>query len=88
MHSSKISSGFKTRSGISLEGHRGSAPPGATHQDKANTIRFVSRPLSMDLSPEVAFNDVKVVMEFVISADAPLATAVGVDLALGEEPIA
>src|SRR5688572_17842969 len=61
------------------------APPGAVHQDKANTIRFVSRPVSAELSPEVAFNDVKLVMDFVISADAPLASSVGVELAPGED---
>jgi hypothetical protein len=61
------------------------APPGAAHQDKANTVRFVSRPVAPELTPEGAFNDVKMVLEFVISADTPIATAVGVDLAPGEE---
>lgn len=56
---------------------RENAPPGAVHQDKANTVRFVSRPITLELTPEMAFNDVKMILEFIISADAPLAAAVG-----------
>jgi hypothetical protein len=64
---------------------RENAPPGAVHQDKSNTVRFVSRPIALDLTPEMAFNDVKMILEFIISADVPLAAAVGVEPGLGEE---
>jgi hypothetical protein len=62
-----------------------SPPPGSTHQDKANTIRFASRPVSKELSAEVAFNDLKAVLEFVLASDQALAGTVGVDLTPGEE---
>jgi hypothetical protein len=61
------------------------AAPGATHQERANTIRFALRPVDQSLTSEVAFNDVKAVLEFVMGCDAALASAVGVDLAAGEE---
>ena len=64
---------------------RENTPPGAVHQDKANTVRFVSRPVSLELTPEMAFNDVKMILEFIISADAPLAAAIGVEPGPGEE---
>lgn len=54
-------------------------PPGAKHQDKANTVRFLSRSLSSDLTAEIAFNDVKQVLEFVLGAEATLADAIGAD---------
>lgn len=60
-------------------------PPGAKHQDKANTVRFVSRPLSAELTAEVAFNDVKSVLEFLMTADNALAEAIGLDAGPGEE---
>jgi len=69
---------------------RGTQPegaiPGAVHQDKANIVRFALRPIAGDLIPETAFNDVKTVLEFVLSADAPLASAVGVDFTQADEP--
>jgi hypothetical protein len=52
---------------------------GARHQDKANTVRFVSRPLSAEVTAEAAFNDVKAVLEFLLTAEAQLADAVGMD---------
>lgn len=58
---------------------------GARHQDKANTVRFVSRPLGPDVTAEAAFNDVKLVLEFVLTAESQLAEAVGLDAAPGEE---
>lgn len=61
-------------------------PPGSVHQDKANTIRFVLRPVGAELTAELAFNDVKRVLEFVVSADAPLAEAIGLDPTPGDEP--
>lgn len=51
--------------------------PGAAHQAKANTIRFVQRPLDKDVTAELAFSDVKQVLEAVLSSDAVLADAVG-----------
>jgi hypothetical protein len=59
--------------------------PGCAHQEKANTIRFVSRPIETDLRPETAFNDVKNVFEFLMGTDAALAEAVGVDPIPGDE---
>jgi hypothetical protein len=58
---------------------------GARHQDKANTVRFISRPLAPEVTAEAAFNDVKLVLEFLLTLDASLADAVGLDSAPGEE---
>ena len=60
-------------------------PPGSIHQGRANTIRFVSRPVGPDLTAEIAFNDVKTVLEFVISAGDPLGEAVGLDLSPSDD---
>ena len=54
-------------------------PPESAYRDKTNTIRFVLRPVSPDLSAEVAFNDSKQVLEFMLTSDASLAEAVGFD---------
>ena len=51
--------------------------PGAIHQTKANTVRFVQRSLDKDVTAELAFSDVKRVLDAVLSADAVLADAVG-----------
>lgn len=51
--------------------------PGTVHQTKANTVRFVQRSLDKDVTAELAFSDVKQVLEAVLSADAALADAVG-----------
>lgn len=56
-----------------------SVPPGSLHQAKANLVRFVQRPITQELSPDVAFNDAKQVLEVLLSADAPLAEAVGLE---------
>jgi hypothetical protein len=56
------------------------ALPGAVHQDKANTVRFVCRPIDSSLTAETAFNDVKQVLEVVLTADVRLAEAVGLDV--------
>lgn len=53
--------------------------PGARHQDKANTVRFVSRGLSPEVTAETAFNDVKTVLEFLLTVEGPLGEAVGLD---------
>lgn len=62
-----------------------SPPPGHRHEDKANTLRFASRELAKEFTSEVAFNDLKGILEFLLSADTVLADAVGVDLGPGEE---
>jgi hypothetical protein len=54
-------------------------PPGAKHFEKANTVRFLCRPIGPDLTAEVAFNDAKSVLEFVMTVEAQLADAVGLD---------
>lgn len=51
--------------------------PGNARQEKANTIRFISRPLDESLTALVAFNDVKQVLEFLLTVGAALAEAVG-----------
>ena len=56
-----------------------SQPPGARHRDKANTVQFLARPLSIELTAETAFNDVKNVLEFLMTTESPLADAVGLD---------
>jgi hypothetical protein len=53
--------------------------PGAAHQGKANTVRFVQRPVNQELIGENAFGDVKQVLENVLVADRLLAEAVGID---------
>lgn len=58
---------------------------GARHQDKANTVRFVSRPLGSEVTAETAFNDVKTVLEFLLTVESSLAEAVGLDAGPGEE---
>jgi hypothetical protein len=57
----------------------GGAPSGARHLDKSNTVRFVSRAISPELTAEAAFNDVKSVLEFVLTAETALAEAIGFD---------
>jgi hypothetical protein len=59
--------------------------PGARHQDKANTVRFVSRPIGPEVTAETAFNDVKTVLEFLLTIEGPLGEAVGLDAVPGEE---
>lgn len=58
---------------------------GSRHQDKANTVRFASRPLGADVTAEVAFNDVKTVLEFLLTAESQLAEAVGLDAGPGDD---
>lgn len=60
-------------------------PPGAVHQDKANTIRFVLRPVGPQLTPETAFNDVKSVLESIFTGEQALGEAVGFDPSPGDE---
>jgi hypothetical protein len=53
--------------------------PGAVHQTKANTVRFVQRPVNQELSGECAFTDLKQVFEILLGADRALAEAVGIE---------
>ena len=53
--------------------------PGARHFDKANTVRFLSRRVAAELTGEVAFNDTKTVLEFLMTTEAALAEAIGLD---------
>ena len=53
--------------------------PLANHMVRSNTIRFVQRSLNKELTLEMAFNDVKLVLEFLLSTDAALAEAVGLE---------
>ncbi len=53
--------------------------PSAKHFDKANTVRFVSRPVGVELTAEVAYNDTKTVLEFLLTTETGLADAVGLD---------
>jgi hypothetical protein len=55
----------------------GSLPPGSAHQVKANTILFAQRPVTPELTGDVAFNDVKLVLERLLSAGTAIAEAVG-----------
>jgi hypothetical protein len=61
------------------------ALPGSEHRMKENMVRFVARTLNRELTLEVAFNDVKTVLEFLLSADVALAEAVGRDVSAGED---
>jgi hypothetical protein len=62
-----------------------SLPPGSMHQEKANTVRFMLRALDAELTRETAYADVKSVLEFLLSADAILASTIGVEFNPGEE---
>jgi hypothetical protein len=59
--------------------HKDGPLPGAEHNEKSNTVRFVMRELNAELTAEVAFSDTKRVLEFVVQADAALADAIGVE---------
>lgn len=56
------------------------APPGASHLDKANTVRFVCRQLDASLTAEMAYNDLKDCLEYLVTSDQRIAEAVGLDL--------
>jgi hypothetical protein len=57
---------------------------GSVHEDRANTIRFMARAADRALTSEVAFGDLKAVLEFLLGADPVLATTVGVDFPADE----
>lgn len=57
----------------------GGSRPGAVHRQRENSICFVRRPLDGSLNAEIAFNDVKDVLEYLLSTDSVLAEAVGLD---------
>jgi hypothetical protein len=64
---------------------RPGAPPGVEHIGRSNTIRFAFRSLDSALTPELAFSDVKTVLEFLMIADVALAEAVGLDTTQADE---
>ena len=53
--------------------------PGQAHRDKTNTVVFSSRPVDSKLTAELAFSDIKTVMEFVLASETAVAEAVGID---------
>lgn len=55
------------------------APAGSIHLDRANTVRFFSRALSSSLTGEQAFHDAKGLLEFLLTLEAPLGEAVGLE---------
>jgi hypothetical protein len=59
--------------------------PNAQHQERANTVKFVQRGLTADFGSDTAFNDVKAILEFLLTADTALADAVGSDAAGSDE---
>lgn len=59
--------------------------PDGAHLDKDNTVRFVSRPVNAELTPEIAYSDIKMVLDFLLEADDALAAAVGIEPAPGED---
>ncbi len=65
----------------------GSGLPGAVHHDRANTVRFVSRAIGPELTPEVAFNDVKAALEFLLSIDGAIGESVGIEVTVNEEAL-
>ena len=58
--------------------------PEALHDNATNTVRFVSRPVSKELSAEGAYADAKAVLDFLLGLADPIAAAVGIDLISGE----
>ncbi len=54
------------------ESSSGAALPGACHFRTNNSVRFVQRSLSSDLTEQVAYDDVKTVFEFMLGADVAL----------------
>lgn len=54
--------------------------PGSSRQERANTVRFVARGLDASLTSQVAFDDIKKILEFLLATGGPLAEAIGLDL--------
>ena len=69
----------KTKPTLWCRVQKESALPGAEHKDKDDTVRFVMRDLTPELTAEQAFTDTKRVLEFVVQADQALGDAIGVD---------
>lgn len=61
------------------KGHPAGSAPGARHFDKSNSVRFLARPVGADVTGEVAFNDTKTVLEFLMTTEMALADAIGLD---------
>jgi hypothetical protein len=51
--------------------------PGSAHQAKSNTILFAQRPVGAELTVNVAFNDMKIVLEALLKAGPAVAESVG-----------
>jgi len=66
----------------------GMSLPSATHQERTNTICFVSRIVNKDLNLDTIFGDVKATLEFLLGQPEPIAEAVGVDLTPAEAAVA
>jgi len=62
--------------------------PSAAHQERTNTVRFVSRTVSKELTLDTLFGDVKTTLEFLLGLAEPIAEAVGVDLTPAEAAVA
>jgi hypothetical protein len=62
--------------------------PGSSRQERANTVRFVARPLDASLASQVAFDDIKKILEFLLATGGPLGEAVGLDLEPVGTPVA
>lgn len=58
---------------------------GAKHLDRANIVRFISRPVTSELTAESAFNEIKSVLEFLLSIESALAEPIGLDPAPDED---
>jgi hypothetical protein len=64
------------------------ALPGSIHQARTNTVRFSLRPFDAQLTSESAFTDIKAVLEFVMTAEAAIGRAVGLEISPNEDPAA
>jgi hypothetical protein len=61
------------------------ARPGRAHEDRTNTLTFVQREPNADLTLDIACEDVRTTLDFLMTVDAALAEAVGLDAAADEE---
>jgi hypothetical protein len=59
--------------------HASGLPVGSRHVERANVVHFVARPLSSSLSSELAAQDTRQVLDFLLGCDQAFAQACGVD---------
>lgn len=59
--------------------------PGSARHERANAVRFVSRPIDVNLSAQVAFDDVNRVLEFLLTTGNSLGEAVGLEPEIPDE---